>query len=54
MRELEGALNILMTKKTLMEKEIDKEDILDCLGTLGYKIAHDEEEQPLAVSNRST
>lgn len=33
-RELEGALNILMTKKTLLEKEIEKEDVLDCLGTL--------------------
>ncbi len=53
-RELEGALNILMTKKALMEKEIETEDVLDCLGTLGYKVTPDEEETPTAVSNRST
>lgn len=53
-RELEGALNILMTKKTLLEKELDKEDILDCLETLGYKVKEDNEEEPTAVSNRST
>lgn len=52
-RELEGALNILMTKKMLLEKELEKEDILDCLETLGYKVKEDTNEQPTAVNNRS-
>ena len=43
-----------MTRKALTESELDKNDILDSLSTLGYKVTQDEEEQPIAVNNRST
>ncbi|MFA5747874.1 MAG: chromosomal replication initiator protein DnaA [Candidatus Absconditabacterales bacterium] len=35
-RELEGALNILITRKKVLNKEISKEDVFACLKTLGY------------------
>jgi len=35
-RELEGALNILVSKKLFTGKEIDDDDIRSCLKTLGY------------------
>lgn len=53
-RELEGVLNILMTRRALVDKELDRDDILDSLSTLGYKVKEEDNEQPMAVSNRST
>ncbi len=35
-RELEGALNILLTRKKLSGKEVSQEDVEACLQTLGY------------------
>ncbi len=35
-RELEWALNILITKKKLLSKELEVEDAMDCLQTLWY------------------
>jgi chromosomal replication initiator protein len=35
-RELEGALNILLTRKKLSGKEVSEEDVQACLQTLGY------------------
>jgi chromosomal replication initiator protein len=35
-RELEGALNILLTRKKLSGKEVSEEDVRACLQTLGY------------------
>lgn len=43
-----------MTRKALVDKELDKEDVLDSLSTLGYKVKEEEIEQPTAVSNRSS
>ena len=43
-----------MTRKALTESELEKEDIIDSLSTLGYKVTPDESEQPVAVSNRSS
>jgi chromosomal replication initiator protein len=37
-RELEGALNILITRRQLSKQEITIDTIHDCLRTLGYKI----------------
>lgn len=37
-RELEGAINILISKQTLMNKELDIEDVRSCLRTLGYTL----------------
>ena len=35
-RELEGALNILLTRKKLSGKEVSRDDVEACLQTLGY------------------
>lgn len=35
-RELEGALNILLTRKKVLWVEIGEEDVIECLKTLGY------------------
>lgn len=35
-RELEGALNILITRQQLSKSEITEEDVYSCLKTLGY------------------
>ena len=35
-RELEGALNILITRQQLSKAEISEEDVYSCLKTLGY------------------
>jgi len=43
-----------MTRRALIDKELDKEDILDSLSTLGYKVRDEEMDQPVAVSNRSS
>jgi chromosomal replication initiator protein len=37
-RELEWAINILVSKQTLMGKELDTEDVRSCLKTLGYTL----------------
>jgi len=38
-RELEGALNILLTRKNLMKIELTEEEVNNCLKTLGYNKA---------------
>lgn len=54
-RELEWALNILVSRQTLMNKELDLQDVRMCLKTLGYSvdsewnIAH----QAQPINNRS-
>jgi chromosomal replication initiator protein len=54
-RELEWALNILMSKQTLMNKDLDLDDVRSCLKTLGYNIDSDSNtshnSQP--INNRS-
>lgn len=54
-RELEWALNILMSKQTLMGKELDKNEVISWLKTLGYIFDEDENvttsSQP--INNRS-
>jgi len=37
-RELEWALNILLTRKHIFHKEIWEEDVVECLKTLGYNL----------------
>ena len=41
-RELEWALNIILTKKNLLKREISNEDVTDSLETLGYKTNNDD------------
>ena len=49
-RELEGALNILLTRKSILHEELQIEDVYACLKTLGYTIQEQREEK-MAVSN---
>lgn len=37
-REIEGAINILVTKKQITRQNIQLEQVYDCLRTLGYRI----------------
>ncbi len=39
-RELEWALNILLSRKAILHKELGPEDVYECLKTLGYTIEH--------------
>ena len=51
-RELEGALNIILTKQKLLQQAVTKEDVLESLQTLGIGIDNPQAEQlkPGAVS----
>lgn len=40
-RELEGALNILLTRKKIFHTDISEQDVLECLKTLGYTLESD-------------
>lgn len=37
-RELEWALNILLTRKHILHKQIEQDDVIECLKTLGYNM----------------
>jgi len=39
-RELEGALNILLSRKAVLHKDVDEVDVYECLKTLGYQVEH--------------
>lgn len=54
-RELEWALNILMSRQTLMNKELDIEDVRLCLKTLWYSVDADGStpHQAQPINNRS-
>jgi len=39
-RELEWALNILLSRKAVLHKEVDEQDVYECLKTLWYKLEH--------------
>ncbi|UFX83447.1 chromosomal replication initiator protein DnaA [Candidatus Absconditicoccus praedator] len=44
-REIEGAINLIMTRKNLLEQEIGEKDIFEALQTLGYNIDKSEQQQ---------
>jgi chromosomal replication initiation ATPase DnaA len=50
-REIEGALNIIITKRQLTKQEVTPEDIHKCLHTLGYKTDFSKDEE---VTNANT
>ena len=52
-RELEGALNILLSRKAILHKEIEESDVYECLKTLGYKIEHSADETQAVVESNS-
>lgn len=55
-REIEGAINILVTKKQITRQNIQLEQVYDCLRTLGYRIQWEQTvslEQMNSLNHRS-
>lgn len=52
-RELEGALNILLSRKAILHKDVEDTDVFECLKTLGYKVEHTEDETQAVVESNS-
>ncbi|HMS91468.1 MAG TPA: chromosomal replication initiator protein DnaA [Candidatus Absconditabacterales bacterium] len=52
-RELEGALNILLSRKAILSKEVDQKDVYECLKTLGYKIEQTNDATQTAVQSNT-
>lgn len=52
-RELEWALNILLSRKAVLHKDIEDTDVYECLKTLGYKIEHTADETQAVVESNS-
>lgn len=52
-RELEWALNILLSRKAILHKDIEEKDVYECLKTLGYKVEHTEETTQTAVQSNT-
>lgn len=52
-RELEGALNILLSRKAVLHKDIEETDVYECLKTLGYKVEHTADETQAVVESNS-
>ncbi|MBP7847820.1 hypothetical protein KA013_01175, partial [Patescibacteria group bacterium] len=50
-RELEGALNIVITRKHLRQQELTENDILESLATLGFT---NDAEEPTTPSSGSS
>lgn len=55
-RELEWALNTLLTRKTLMWKDLTEQDAIECLKTLGYQVSWCEtvEDNPISEQNKKS
>jgi len=52
-RELEWALNILLSRKAILHKEIDEKDVYECLKTLGYTVEHSTDATQAAVQSNT-
>ncbi len=52
-RELEWALNILLSRKAILHKDIDEKDVFECLKTLGYTIEHSTDATQAAVQSNT-
>jgi len=52
-RELEGALNILLSRKAILHKDIEEADVYECLKTLGYQIEHTADETQAVIESNS-
>ncbi|PID34512.1 MAG: chromosomal replication initiator protein DnaA [candidate division SR1 bacterium] len=53
-RELEGALNLLLTKKTLLGTDLTVEDANECLETLGYGQVNQQDFSATAIQESNT
>lgn len=52
-RELEWALNILLSRKAVLHKEVDEQDVYECLKTLWYKVEHTADATQTAVASNT-
>ncbi len=52
-RELEWALNILLSRKAIMHKEIEQKDVYECLRTLGYVVEQSSDATETAIQSNS-
>lgn len=52
-RELEWALNILLSRKAVLHKEVDETDVYECLKTLWYKVEHTADATQVAVESNT-
>ncbi|EKD25533.1 MAG: hypothetical protein ACD_80C00027G0002 [uncultured bacterium (gcode 4)] len=52
-RELEWALNILLSRKAILHKDVEQQDVFECLKTLWYKVEHTVEATEVAVQSNT-
>ena len=52
-RELEWALNILLSRKAILHKDVEEQDVFECLKTLGYTIEHSTDATQAAVASNT-
>jgi len=52
-RELEWALNILLSRKAILHKEVGEEDVYECLKTLWYQVEHSADATKAAVASNT-
>jgi len=52
-RELEWALNIILSRKAILHKEVEEQDVFECLKTLWYKVEHTAEATETAVASNT-
>ncbi len=52
-RELEWALNILLSRKAILHKDVEQQDVVECLKTLGYTIEHSTDATQAAVASNT-
>ena len=52
-RELEGALNILITRKKVLHAELTRDDVVACLKTLGYYLEQEMDNTQKAIQSNT-
>ena len=53
-RELEGIINMILTKKHLLKTEIDRDVVTDCLRTMGYKFTTKSDQYAVTSTRNET
>jgi len=46
-------LNILLSRKAILHKELDQTDVYECLKTLGYTVEHSTDATQAAVQSNT-
>lgn len=52
-RELEWALNILLSRKAILHKDVEQQDVFECLKTLWYAVEHTTDATEIAVQSNT-